>query len=161
MTNVWALIGAPFSGKTSWTTEFLYEHSNTVIICPDEIRKELTGDINNQACNQKVFIKAHNRLEEAVECGVSNVIFDATNIAPRSRNAIFERCMFGVDVHYVIFHVTLEEALKRKANDSYRIAQGQRSDVPDMIIEKFVKEFDNNIEYISTDTRAKTITFIK
>ena len=162
MSNCFILCGIPFSGKSSWRDEFLNDHPDTLVICPDEIRKELTGSINDQTQNSKVFSTAYRRLANAINCDVANIIFDGTNIKGDTRNQIMECDVRGTSLfHYVIFPCDLSTALARKNADGYRIAQGQRSDVPDSIIEKFLKDYDNNIQNIMTDPRVDSVKVVK
>lgn len=48
-------------------------------VCPDDIRKELTGNISDQSRNNDVFRIALGRAASALERG-ENVYFDATNL---------------------------------------------------------------------------------
>jgi len=52
---------------------------NTTHICPDDIRKELTGNISDQTQNEKVFAYAYARTQDALKNGES-VVFDSTGL---------------------------------------------------------------------------------
>ena len=71
------LVGIPGSGKSRWAKEI--RSKNTVIVCPDEIRKKLTGDISNQEFNSRVWFEAKLSVMNLLESG-KNVILDATNV---------------------------------------------------------------------------------
>jgi predicted kinase len=162
MSNVWICIGIPFSGKSTWRDMFLNDHPDTLVICPDEIRKELCGSINDQTQNSKVFSTAYRRLANAINCEITNIIFDGTNIKGDTRKQIMECDTRGTSLfHYVIFPCDLSTAMARKKGDAYRIAQGERSDVPDHIIEKFFNDFQNNIDNILVDGRMESIKVIR
>ena len=162
--NVFVTIGIPFSGKSRWTNEFMSEYPNTIVICPDEIRKELTGDISDQSKNHTVFELAYDMLSCAVIAGEDNIIFDGTNITGRTRKKIFEVVestgMEDVNVHYIVFSCDLSVALERKKNDAKRIADGSRSNVPDDIIERFYNSYNDNFENFMVDSRPKSINLI-
>jgi predicted kinase len=71
-------IGISGSGK-SYIGEKLKQDYNCVIVCPDDIRKEITGDINNQTKNKEVFDIVRMRTIELLSEG-KNVFFSATNV---------------------------------------------------------------------------------
>lgn len=158
MSNVWVTIGAPLSGKSFWRSNFLKTHPDTAIVCPDDIRKELTGSISDQSKNAEVFQTSYNRLRDAINTH-DDVIFDGTNIRPQTRDEIFN--IAGQNpVHYVIFDVPLEELKRRKIADSERIKSGERSDVPDDVIERFHNQLKSNMENIVSDKRATTVDIV-
>ena len=167
MTNVFITISIPFGGKSKWASEFLAEHPDTIVICPDEIRKELTGSISDQSQNSNVFSTAFKRLRKAIQAETADIIFDGTNIRGKTRTEIIDcadclradqpDCFF----HYVVFPCDLEVAMARKKADVIRIINGERSNVPDEIIVKFYNDFQNNIENILTDSRVESVKVIK
>jgi predicted kinase len=69
-------VGISGSGKTTWLLE---NSTGKRVISPDEIRRELTGDVSDQTKNKEVFKIAFERVINALNNGVS-VIFDATNV---------------------------------------------------------------------------------
>lgn len=154
MSNVWILIGIPFSGKTRWRTKFVEDNPDACIICPDDIRKELTGDINNQGISGKAFKLFYERLDVALASGVADIVLDGTNINPKTRNEIFSRGIDGTKFHYVIFMCDLRVALARKKADADRITNGERSNVPDDVICRMYDNYLANRLDIDNDIRA-------
>lgn len=56
-------------------------------VCPDDIRKELTGSISDQSRNNEVFRIAFGRTAAALRKG-ENVYFDATNLRKDTINTL-------------------------------------------------------------------------
>lgn len=158
MSTIWVTIGAPLCGKSTWRDNFLKTHNDTIVICPDDIRKELTGSISDQSKNAEVFSTAYNRLEDAIGKH-EDIIFDGTNIRPQTRDDIFAMAN-GTPVNYVIFDVPLDELKRRKLADSERIKNGERSDVPEDVIERFYNSLKDNMADIVNDKRANSIEFV-
>lgn len=69
-------IGIPGSGKTT-ILRLLAQRLSLAIVCPDDIRHELTGDANDQSLDSEVWLLARQRVAEQLKLGKS-VIFDAT-----------------------------------------------------------------------------------
>ncbi len=76
------LIGIPGSGKSTFINNNKFE--NTLIINPDSIRKELTGNISDRTRNYEVWTIAKQRAKEALSKNI-NVIIDGTNTAKSRR----------------------------------------------------------------------------
>lgn len=73
-------VGISGSGKSTLKKNL----DGTVIsVCPDNIRKELTGSINDQTQNARVFEVAFKRTKEYLKAD-KNVFFDATNLQRKS-----------------------------------------------------------------------------
>lgn len=69
--------GISGSGKSTWVKKY---HPYAYIICPDNIRRELTGDVSDQSRNKEVFEVAYKSLcMNGVDAGT--VVWDATNIS--------------------------------------------------------------------------------
>lgn len=73
-------IGLPGSGKSTYVKRM----NDVVIHSSDNIRKELFGDINDQAHNEEVFRTLHKRIIKDLSKG-KNVVYDATNINYKRR----------------------------------------------------------------------------
>jgi len=77
-------IGAPGSGKSTWAKTFVTENPNFVRVCPDDCRRTICGDSNNQAVSYPAFCMAKDQIRKAFAEGKS-VVFDATNMYRRTR----------------------------------------------------------------------------
>jgi predicted kinase len=143
-------IGISGSGKSTWIKSQI--NSNTVIISPDDIRRELTGSVSDQSKNALVFEIAHKRVADALNAG-KNVIFDATNIKSRDRKSLMDYMKVHVDKPFdgfaKVFSVDPEVAKQRVKKD---IEAGvDRSNVPDWAIDKQHRSFVDDMNSIELD----------
>ena len=108
------LIGIPGSGKSSWLKQLpwvrLYKNHGIrfEIICPDQIRKELSGGIYDQSLNVPAWREAKKRAVEALQAGRS-VILDATNVETSRRRE------FVVDLPACVKMAKVFEVMPEKA----------------------------------------------
>lgn len=145
--TVIVLVGIPGSGKTKFRNEYIEQHPDFTYINPDEIRQEVTGDISNNSKEARVWFLVYNRLQEYIDLG-RNIIFDATNINPKTRRQIEqiakdkENCY----IYYKIFDISPAEAKERIKID---IENGiNRSNVPDDVIDRMYENFIKQKDYI-------------
>lgn len=87
--NLLMLVGPPGSGKSTLAKQIRTEQMNFEIVCPDDIRKELTGNATNQDHNTEVFTKVYSRISTYLNEGY-NVIYDATNCRSAYRHKIID-----------------------------------------------------------------------
>ena len=64
--NLVILVGPPCSGKSTFAKELAKEDHNWIIISPDTIREEITGNIHDQSKNTLVFDRVYNDLVSAL-----------------------------------------------------------------------------------------------
>jgi predicted kinase len=141
-------IGISGSGKSTWSKEFIRNNKNTIIICPDDIRIELTGDINNQSLNYRVFKLAYSRLEEYIkENKYDYIIFDSTCCNFKTLNEILSTSNVSrnedseLKIRIKLFKADPEISKSRIKLD---IESGvNRSRVPDEIIDKQYNNYLN------------------
>lgn len=112
------LCGIPSSGKTTYAEKYVEEHSNTIHISSDKIRKELWGDEATQGDNNEVFSLMQSRTIEALNNGKS-VVYDATNITRKDRSYIIALCpkFVKIECHVVwapISHCIYRDEFMRK-----------------------------------------------
>ena len=94
MKVLYVTMGISGSGKSTLIKKYLEGRESNglkpcTVICPDQIRKELTGSISDQSQNAKVFAVAYNRLREALKQG-GIVIFDSTGLAGQTRKELLK-----------------------------------------------------------------------
>ena len=143
-------VGISGSGKSTWIKS--QTDPNTIVISPDDIRRELTGNISDQTKNAEVFQIAHKRVADALNAG-KNVIFDATNIKSRDRKSLMDYMKVHVDKSIEglakVFSVDPEIAKQRVKKD---IEAGvDRSNVPDWAIDKQYRIFVDDMNSIELD----------
>ena len=89
--NLIIMVGPPGAGKTTIAEEIVDKFDNFVIVSPDRIREEITGDMNNQSQNEVVFSRVYGQLSAYLEDG-RNVVYDATNCRSSYRYKIIDAC---------------------------------------------------------------------
>ena len=100
-------VGISGAGKSEWIKSM----KDFIVISPDNIRKELTGNVNDQSQNEKVWSIARYRTRKALQSGL-NVILDATNVDAAQRQYFINR-LPPVQLKAKIFNVDPEEAIRR------------------------------------------------
>ena len=75
--KVWLTVGAPGSGKTTFSKLLVEGDTSIVRVCPDDNRRVIGGDSGNQAVSYPAFCMAKEQMGKALDNG-KNVIIDAT-----------------------------------------------------------------------------------
>ena len=83
MAKLIASCGISGSGKTTFGNKL----ENITVICPDDIRKELTGDISDQSRNVEVWRLTYDRLRKSLENG-EDIYFSATTLTSKNLKAL-------------------------------------------------------------------------
>ena len=143
-------VGISGSGKSTWIKTLVgmgYE-----VISPDDIRRELTGNISDQSKNNEVFSLAFQRAANALENN-KNVIFDATNVSSDLRQKMLNYLKNSVkkdfDAFAKIFDANPEISKERIHKD---IEAGvDRSNVPPEAIDRQYKNFLADIDKLESD----------
>lgn len=126
MRTVNMLIGIPGSGKSTFAKTL-----SGVYVSPDEIRKELYGDISIQGNASKVFSLVEERIKDALKNG-NDVVYDATNTTPYRKNTIAEFRAFGAEnVNGYFVNTPFEICCERNRKRADRAEP-----VPDSVMEK-------------------------
>ena len=127
------LCGLPASGKSTYAKD-LAKLYNANIHSSDDIREELSGDINNQSINEVVFKTLHNRIKEDLKSG-KNCIYDATNISYKRRMAFLSELnkISCIKICYLI--------ATHYAECIYNNRHRERK-VPEEVIERMYRHFD-------------------
>lgn len=126
-------IGIPGSGKSSWIKSL----NKYIIVSPDSIRKELSGDVSNQDVNNQAWLLAKERVVTALTAR-QDVILDATNVSTKHRR-IFIKGLPPCNIKAKIFDVEPIVAYGRIAND-LRLGV-DRSNVPEEVVYRMYGEF--------------------
>lgn len=127
------MVGLPASGKSTYAKKLAKKY-NANIHSSDEIREELSGDVNNQNINELVFKTLHNRIKEDLKNGKS-CIYDATNISYKRRMAFLDELNRIPCYKFCYLMATpYEECLKNNGNRDRK--------VPEEVIERMYRNFD-------------------
>jgi len=135
-------VGISGSGKTTFRNTL----ENYKCVSPDDIRKEITGDISNQEKNSEVWIRAYERLRTYLECGF-DVIFDST-----ACNVFTVKTLQNIggklncEIVFKLFETDEQTAFERIQND---LQNGvDRSNVPRMIIRQQLHNYELVKKYL-------------
>lgn len=127
------MIGIPGSGKSTYVKSIPKE--GVAVICPDEIREELTGDASDQTRNSEVFDLAYKRMRFSLYLQGS-VVFDATSLTKEARKKVLSYIpdRKNTTVEYVWMDTPLEECLKRNAS--------RERSVPEPVIRRMAEKLE-------------------
>lgn len=140
-------IGISGSGKS---TLYKMYYKNLPVVCPDEIRKEITGNISDQSMNNEVFGEVFKRVENLIRQGKS-FFYDATNLNKRLRRRfIADYKRPGVKIIYVVLPANIEVSYERIKND---LNSGKdRSNVP---YDELKRQYNMYMESIKSDLKGE------
>jgi len=142
-------IGTSGSGKSTFIKTLPQE--NLVVIEPDAMRVEFTGDINNKSKDKEIYIEAANRAIKAIKEG-KQVVFDTTNLTKDKRRPFIEaikKAIPNANIQYKLMPLNPELAKKRIKAD---IAAGKnRANVSDETIDRHAKSYKQMLEDIKSE----------
>jgi predicted kinase len=147
--NVILPIGTSGSGKSTFIKSLPQE--NLVIISPDDMRVEFTGDINNKSKDKEIYTEAAKRAIQAVKNG-KQVVFDTTNLTKDKRVPFIEAITKAIptaNIQYKLMELNPELAKQRiKA----QIAKGEnRANVSDENIDRQAGTYKQMLEDIKSE----------
>lgn len=138
-------VGIPGSGKTKYAEKYIKEHTNTIHLSSDLIRKELWGDEATQGDNSQVFSLMQSRAIEALNNGQS-VVYDATNITRKDRSYIISLCPKFVKIECHIIWAPIETCIERDAARKRTVGK----EVIDRMLKRFqAPYYDEGIDEIN------------
>ena len=121
---MWVCVGAPGSGKSTFAKTLAEEDPRIVRVCPDDNRRAIGGDSNNQVVSYPAFCMAKDQIKKALNEGKC-VIFDATNMYRKARKDFINIARGkGAKVIGVVFECTRGTLMARNAK---RAAEGGRN----------------------------------
>lgn len=150
MKEFYMTIGISGSGKSSFLKNFNYN----CIICPDNIRKELTGSISDQTQNSQVWFLTKKRIIENIN-NLGIAILDATNTVSKNRKSFLKSLPDDVTTIAVVFPLPdIDLAFERIQKD---VKNGvDRCKVPIEVIQRQAEQMKNGLSNIK-DQFDKTI----
>lgn len=146
------LIGISGSGKSTYAQELAAQNTDTIVVSTDAIRKEVTGNINDQTQNAVIHNIADTNAAAYLSQG-KDVIIDATNVnwhQLRERIArIRKYATTSIEIQIHILDVPVHVAAERIAAD---IAAGvDRANVPLDVLERQSDQFNTLFGFGSID----------
>jgi predicted kinase len=130
------LVGIPGSGKSTCINTYKIQ-DEPIIVSPDNIRKELFGNITDQTHNIEVWVEAKKQTVECLLQGIS-VILDATNVNTTNRRN-FLQGLPPCKLQAILFKANPGQCWERVKKD---IDSGKdRSNVPEEVIYRMYGEF--------------------
>lgn len=106
-------IGTSGSGKSTFIKSLPQE--NLVIIEPDAMRVEFTGNMNDKSKDKEIYIEAANRAIKAIKQG-KQVVFDTTNLTKDKRLPFIEaikKAIPNANIQYKLMELNPELAKQR------------------------------------------------
>jgi len=152
------LIGIPGSGKSHWIWKNKL-HLSHFIVSPDNIRRDMFGDITDQSNNVKVFDIALGMVIAALKLN-KNVILDATNCNTQYRRE-FLKDMPYCKMSAYLFDIQPQIASDRISKDIRN--NKLRSNVPESVVYRMYGEYlftKNVIKKEFSNSQIKIITEI-
>lgn len=125
--KVYVLVGAPGSGKSTYTKELLKKHSgNAVILSSDYFRVKMFGSrkVGNEAHNStRVFEEMHRNLKNLLGWNqYEAVIYDATNLSRNRRRALYNNVKTwskgDAEIEIIYFSMPLSRLIKNNSKRS-------------------------------------------
>jgi predicted kinase len=112
-----------------------------LVVCPDDIRREITGDVSNIFSDNEVWMIARKRVNDVIKA-YGLCIFDATNIANKSRKKFLRDIKCDKKCAVVLKpDVELSKArIKKDIEDAV-----DRSKVPEFVIDRQFNTFKTNL----------------
>ena len=112
-----------------------------LVVCPDDIRREVTGDVSNINSDAEVWSIARKRVNETIK-KYGFCIFDATNIANKSRKNFLKNITYTKKYAVVLKpDVALsKERIKKDIEEKV-----DRSKVPMFVIDRQFNTFKTNL----------------
>lgn len=131
------LIGIPGSGKSTWLKNPPIEYRHCIVVCPDDIRRELASDVSNQDVNTEAWDLAKRRTIAALKNEVG-VILDATSVNTKYRQD-FLAGLPDCRLLAKLFEIDPATACERIRKD---LESGiDRANVPEYVVYRMYGEF--------------------
>lgn len=142
-------IGTSGSGKSTFIKSLPQE--NLVVIEPDAMRVEFTGDMNDKSKDKEIYIEAANRAIKAIKQG-KQVVFDTTNLTKEKRLPFIEaikKAIPNANIQYKLMELNPELAKQRI---KVQLERGEnRAAVSDETIDRHAESYKQMLEDIKNE----------
>lgn len=140
--TIYVLVGAPASGKSTWTKQLLSKDSSFVVISTDDLLDEYAAaeGLTYSQSWEKYFSKANNEAKQKFQSAIankSNIIYDQTNMGGKKRKSILS----NVQDYYkiaVVFDVDTKELFRRNKEREEKTGKH----VPEHVIKKMLGDYN-------------------
>lgn len=153
--TLYMTIGISGSGKSTYLNKN-FKKSN--IVSPDEIRKQLTGDISNQTRNKEVFEIAFKNIIDIIK-KTGYAVLDATNVSSYGRSDFISKAKSEIPelkTTALIFNANPEISKKRIHRDI--LSNKDRSNVPPDAVDRQYMQFKSG--YSDIKKQFDTLTHV-
>ncbi len=143
------LIGIPGSGKSTYLRSI--SSDNIKIVCPDDIRRELTGNISDQSKNGEVWDKAKQDILNNISQGFYTIL-DATNVNTKARRnmlSLVKSNFPDINTYATLFDADPEVSKQRIKKDITN--KVDRSNVPDEVIDRMYQQYLETLNNINSE----------
>ena len=147
------LIGIPGSGKSTYLKSL--PSDNVRIVCPDDIRRELTGNISDQSKNGEVWDKAKQDILNNISQGFYTIL-DATNVNTKARRnmlSLIKSNFPDINTYATLFDADPEVSKQRIKKDIDN--KVDRSNVPDEVIDRMYQQYLDTLNNINSEGFTK------
>ena len=147
------LIGIPGSGKSTYLKSI--SSDNVKIVCPDDIRRELTGNISDQSKNGEVWDKAKQDILNNISQGFYTIL-DATNVNTKARRnmlSLIKSNFEDINTYATLFDADPEVSKQRIKKDITN--KVDRSNVPDEVIDRMHQQYLETLNNINSEGFTK------
>lgn len=150
-------IGISGSGKSRL---YKLKYNDYVKVCPDDIRKELTGDISDQSKNAEVFKLADRRIDDCIRNN-KDCFYDATNLNTRFRKSFVNKYkdMDNVEIIYVVLPADVNVSNERIKKDLDN--KVERSNVPYTVLLRQYEMYKETLKYNFSGENVQKVIYVK
>lgn len=150
-------IGISGSGKSRL---YKLKYADYVKVCPDDIRKELTGNISDQSKNAEVFKVANQRIDDCVKNNL-DCFYDATNLNTQFRKSFVNRYkdMDNVEIIYIVLPADVNVSNDRIKHDLNNNVD--RSNVPYTVLLRQYEMFKETLRYNFSGENVQKVIYVK
>lgn len=142
-------IGTSGSGKSTFIKSLPQE--NLVVISPDDMRVEFTGDINDKSKDKEIYIEAAKRAVEAIK-NDKQVVFDTTNLTKEKRRPFIEAIREAIPTANIQYKLMPLDPELAKQRIKEQLARGEnRAAVSDETIDRHAASYAQMLEDIKSE----------
>jgi len=149
--TLYVCVGAPGSGKSTWSKQLVKDNDNVIRLCPDEFRALVGTGEDDMSVSHIAFNITYEETDKILSNGKS-VVIDATNMYKKARKKFLKIAdKYNCNKVAVVFEMTKENLIERNIQRSMN--GGRR--VPDDVIDRMLTSYQT-----PTNDEFNSIVFI-